>query len=48
MLELMQNLFDTFICDLVTSIIICIIDIYAMYIDLEKKYDYPYLKNSMT
>ncbi len=46
----MQNLFkltkgiDTFVCDLVTSIIICIIDMYAMYIDLEKRYDYPYFK----
>lgn len=53
MLEPMQNLFklakgiDTFVCDLVTSIIICIIDIYAMYIDLEKRYDHPYFKNSM-
>jgi hypothetical protein len=47
MLEAMKNLFKlakgiyTLVCDLVTSIIICIIDLYAMYIDLEKRYDYP-------
>jgi hypothetical protein len=46
MLEPMQNLFKlaegiyTFVCDLVTFVIMY--NIYAMYIDLEKRYDYPY------
>jgi hypothetical protein len=54
MLEVVQSVsklaqgIDTFVYDLVIEMILCINDLYAMYIDPLKKYDHPQFAYSMT
>ncbi len=46
-MEAVQSLFktaqgrDIFVCDLVSSIILCTGELYSWYVDLLKKYDHP-------